>query len=306
MIILHTIHPISILILKYLSFLTLLLQILWIAIIIGIVIFMVSFYTIVVLNGVELLQNVLAQQDKKQQYLQFVFQKTSSYTDGNNIMHVYGLVKNISNKASKNVIVKASFYDSSRTLINEFQRSADLRTINPGEISPFEILYIDTKTVSNVKNYTLSASGEETPIKTRALRITSNSSKIDTVLGIYSISGRVVNEGSEGTTNSMIIAPLYDKNGNVILVGRAQTEPVNISSHSQAAFYLPVTAAPQTFKVKGYSLLADSDQYVTIPEFPLLPSSLFSIIPTAAMLLLFLMLSIVVVITRLKKNQINY
>ena len=286
------------LILKYPSFLILLLRIPWIVIITGIVILMTSISATAILDGGQL-QNVLAQQDKKQQYQQFAFQKTSSYKDGNNIMHVYGLVINIANKAFKNVIVKASFYDSSSRLLNDFQRSADLRTINPGEISPFEILYIDTKTVNYVKNYTLSASGEETQIKTRALRIATNSSKIDTILGIYYIRGRVLNEGSEGTTNSMIIAPLYDKNGNVILVGRAQTEPVNISSHSQAAFDLPVTAAPQIFKVKRYSLLADSDQYVTIPEFPLAPS-LFSIISTAPVLLLFLMLSVVVVVSRIK------
>jgi hypothetical protein len=291
--------------LKYPSFLFLLLQILRIVIITGIVILVTSISAAVILDGGRL-QNVLAQHGKKQQYQQFAFQKTSSYKDGNNIMHVYGLVKNISNKAFKNVIVKASFYDSGSRLINDFQRSADLRTINPGEISPCEILYIDTKTVNDVKNYTLSASGEETQIKTRALRIVSNSSKIDTILGIYYIRGRVLNEGSEGTTNSMIIAPLYDKNGNVILIGRAQTEPVNISSHSQAAFDLPVTAAPQIFKVKRYSLLADSDQYVTIPEFPLVPSSLFSIITTAPLLLLFLMLSVVILINRIKNNQLNY
>src|SRR5918912_1807835 len=299
MFILYMIVLVSFLYLKYPSFLILLLQILWIAIIIGIVILMTSISATTILDGGQL-QNVLAQQGKKQQYQQFAFQKTSSSKDRNNIMHVYGLVKNISNKAFKNVIVKASFYDSSSSLLNDFRRSADLRTINPGEISPFEILYIDTKTVNDVKNYTLSASGEETQTKTRALRIVTNSSKIDTILGIYYITGRVLNEGSEGTTNSMIIAPLYDKDGNVILVGRAQTEPVNISSHSQAAFDLPVTAAPQIFKVKRYSLLADSDQYVTIPEFPLAPSSLFSIIYTPPVLLLFLMLSVVVVLTRIK------
>ena len=254
------------------------------------------------LNGRE---NVLAQQQeqqqRQQQYQQFAFQRTSSYIDRNNIMHVYGLLKNISNKSTKNVVVKASFYDSNSKMINEFQRSVDLRTINPGETSPFEILYIDTKTVNAVKNYTLSAAGEDTQIKTRALRILSNSSKLDTILGIYYIKGRVVNEGSEDTTNSMIIAPLYDKNGNVIVVGRAQTEPVNISSHSEAAFVLPVTAVPQVFKVKTYSLLADSDQYVTIPEFPL-PSSLSSFTTTAPVLLLFFMLSAVVLLTKLKNK----
>jgi hypothetical protein len=282
------------------------LQVLWIASIIIICIVIVTpSITAVILNGPRLVQNALAQQEKKQQqqqYQKFVFQKTSSHLDENNIIHVYGLVKNTSNKAFKNIVVKASFYDSNGQMINEFQRSSDLRTINPGETSPFEILYIDTKTVNDVKNYTLSASGEEAQTKARALRILSNNSKLDTILGVYYIRGRVLNEGSEGTTNSMIIAPLYDKNGDVILVGRAQTEPVNISSHSEAAFDLPVTAAPQIFRVKSYSLLADSDQYVTIPEFPLLTSSLFYFIPSVPVLMLLLMLSAVVAIARIKNR----
>jgi hypothetical protein len=282
------------------------LEVLWIAIIISIVILTPSIVTAVISDGLALVQNVLAQHEKKQQqYQQFAIQKTSSHIDENNIIHVYGLVKNTSNKAFKNIIVKASFYDSNGQMINEFQRSSDLRTINPGETSPFEILYIDAKTVNDVKNYTLSASGEEAQTKARALRIVSNNSKLDTILGIYYIRGRVLNEGSEGTTNSMIIAPLYDKNGDVILVGRAQTEPVNISSHSEAAFDLPVTAAPQIFRVKKYSLLADSDQYVTIPEFPLLPSSLLYFIPSLPVLLLLLMLSVVVAIARIKNNQMS-
>lgn len=282
-------------------------EVLWIAII-SIVILTPSIVTVVIFDGLGLVQNVQAQHEKKQQqqqYQQFAIQKTSSHIDENNIIHVYGLVKNTSDKAFKNVVVKASFYNSSGQMINEFQRSTDLRTINPGETSSFEILYLDTKTVNDVKNYTLSASGEEAQTKARALRIVSNSSKLDTILGIYYIRGRVVNEGSEGTTNSMIIAPLYDKNGDVILVGRAQTEPVNISSHSEAAFDLPVTAAPQTFRVKGYSLLADSDQFVTIPEFPLLASSLFYFTPSPPVLMLLLMLSAVVAITRIKNSQMN-
>ena len=196
----------------------------------------------------------------------FAIQKTSSFVDETKFMHVYGELKNISNKAMKNVVVTALFYDSNGKLLNEFRRSSELRTVNPGEISPFEVLYIDSKTVNAIKNYTLSAAGQETEMKARALRITSNSSKLG-LTGVYYVKGRIVNEGSEDATNSMIIATLYDKDGKVAVVGRAQTEPVNISSHSEAAFDLPVTEALQTYKVKSYSLLADSDQYVVIPEF---------------------------------------
>ena len=221
---------------------------------------------------------------------QFTFQKTSSFIDETKIMHVYGEVKNISNKAMRNVVVKASFYDAYGKMINEFKRSSELRTINPGEISPFEILYIDTKSVDTVKNYTISAIGQETERKVRALRIASNNSRLD-LMGVYYIIGRVINEGSQDATNCMIIATLYDKDGRVITIGRAQTEPVNMSSYSESAFDLPVTEKLQTYKVKSYSLIADSDQYVTIPEFSQLET---------VSLLLFLLFAVETAITKLK------
>ena len=244
--------------------------------------------------------NVFAQQVQSEhqqgqtQQQHFAIQKTSSFVDETNLMHVYGELKNISNKAMKNVVVTALFYDSNDKLLNEFRRSSEIRTVNPGEISPFEVLYIDTKTVNAVKNYTLSAAGQETEMKARALRIISNSSKL-VLTGVYYIKGRVVNEGSEDATNSMIIATLYNKDGKVVVVGRGQTEPVNISSHSEAAFEFPVTEALQTYKVKSYSVLADSDQYVVVPEFS----------QSTTIGLLFLMVAIAVILNKTMKLVIT-
>jgi hypothetical protein len=251
--------------------------------------------SIATVQGID--DDVLAQQKGKlnhQQQLQFAFQKSSSFLDENNFMHVYGELKNLSNKAMKNVIVTATFYDSNGKLLNQFRRSSELRTLNPGDVSPFEILYIDTKTVNDVKNYTLSATGQQTEMKARALHITSNSSKLD-LTGVYYIKGRVVNEGSKDATNSMIIATLYNKDGKVVVVGRGQTEPVNISSHSEAAFDFPVTEALQTYKVKSYSLLADSDQYVVVPEFS----------QSTTTGLLFLMITIAVILNKTTKLVIT-
>jgi hypothetical protein len=113
----------------------------------------------------------------------FLIQNTSSFTDRNKIIHVYGEVKNISNKAVTNVVVKALFYNADGKLLDEFQRSSELRTINPGGISPFEILYINTKNVNSVKDFKLSASGiaieKSTPI---VLKIQSDNSRLD-ILG---------------------------------------------------------------------------------------------------------------------------
>lgn len=225
------------------------------------------------------------QQPQAQSQSTFAFQKTFFFIDESNILHLNGEVKNISNKAMKNVVVKASFYDDSGNFLKVFQRSTDVRTVNPGEISPFEILYIDSGTAKTVKDYNLTAAGQVTENKTSALRIVSSNSKLD-LLGTYYIAGRVVNDGSQDATNSMIIASLYDKDGKVIVVGRAQTEPVNISSHSQAAFDIPVTEKSQTYKVKSYSLIADSDQYVVVPEFSHLTAIIFFVLTIAVVVVL--------------------
>jgi hypothetical protein len=64
-----------------------------------------------------------------------------------------------------------------------------------------------------------------------------------------------------------------------------------MSSYSESAFDLPVTEKLQTYKVKSYSLIADSDQYVTIPEFSQLET---------VSLLLFLLFAVETAITKLK------
>jgi hypothetical protein len=195
----------------------------------------------------------------------FIIQNTSSFIDRNKIIHVYGEVKNISDKAMTDVVVKALFYNANGKLLDEFQRSSELRTINPGGISPFEILDINTKTVNNVKDFKLSASGtaieKNKPI---VLKIQSDNSRLD-ILGFYYINGRILNGGPLTATDSSAIATLYDKDGKVIAIGRALAEPVNIGPDSQAAFGLAVTEKLQTYKIKSYSLLADSDQYASLP-----------------------------------------
>ena len=197
----------------------------------------------------------------------FLIQNTSSFIDENEIMHVYGQVKNMADKAMTNVVVNAFFYDGSRKLLNEFQRSCELRTINPGSICPFEILYIDTKTVGNIKDFKLSAIGTPTDkSKSTALKIHSDNSRLD-ILGFYYINGRILNGGSLTAANSLAIATLYDKDGNVIAIARALAEPVNIAANSQAAFGLAATQKLQTYKVKSYSLIGDSDQYMSLPVF---------------------------------------
>jgi len=196
--------------------------------------------------------------------------KTSSFIDENGVMHVYGEVKNFSTKPVANVVIKGSFYGNKGNLLNVFSRSSELNIINPGGISPFEILYIDSKTVNQVRNYKISIETNPGPtegrLKTMGLRVSPSNSRLD-IFGIYYINGEVTNNSNHSSTNTLIIATLYDKSGNVVAIGRGLAEPLNITDGASGAFSLAVSEKLQTYKTTAISLIADSDEFTSAPVF---------------------------------------
>jgi hypothetical protein len=182
-----------------------------------------------------------------------------NYVDENKIMHVLGEVKNVGGKAMSNVTIGATFFDSEGNTVNEYKRSTELRTINPSFVSPFEILFLDQNTVDKVEDFKLYANGTEARTSPPVdLRIKVDSSRQD-ILGFYYINGAIFNSGRATANNSIAIATLYDSEG------RGLAEPKDISSNSAASFGLAILDKLQTPKGSSYSVIADSDRYVSIP-----------------------------------------
>jgi hypothetical protein len=202
----------------------------------------------------------------QQAYAEFSFHNQFSYVDETRILHVLGEIKNESDTAMRNVLIRASFYDSEGNLLDEFQRVPAMQVINPGESSPFEILYIDSQTAGAVTNFTMSATGQATGPKEKALTVIPSNSRLD-ILGTYYINAAARNEGQETADNAIMIATLYDSGGRVIAIGKALAEAgrgsSNITAGSQAPFGIAITQKLQTYKTAQYSLVVDSDQYVS-------------------------------------------
>ncbi len=200
----------------------------------------------------------------QQAYAEFSFHNQFSYIDETKVMHILGEIKNESDTAMRNVLITISFYDMEGNLVDEFQRVPALRVINPGESSPFEILFIDQKAVDVVTNFTMSATGQTTELREKQLKIISSNSRLD-LLGTYYINAVARNDGQETATNAIMIATLYDKDGSVIAIGSALAEAgpgsSNMTAASEAPFGIVITEKLQTFKTVKYLLVADSDQY---------------------------------------------
>ncbi len=197
---------------------------------------------------------------------EFTFHNQSSFVDEGKIMHVYGEIRNESGTPMKDVFVTARFYDKDGNLLNEYLRQTELRVLGSGESSPFEVLYLESGSADRVADFKLSATGQQAEAKPKELAIVTSNSRLD-VFGTYFINVTAKNNGNLTATNSVVVATLYDKDGKVVTIGRALAESEfgsgNVGPDREAGFGVAVIERLQTYKAVRYTLVAESDQYVS-------------------------------------------
>ncbi len=198
----------------------------------------------------------------------FSFHNETKYVDESKILHIYGEIKNESTDlAMKNILITASFFDGKGVLLSTYQQAPKLRVINPGGSAPFDMIYLDSATVDKVASYSLSAAGQPTQAKPTKLTIISSNSRLD-VLGLYYFNVDVRNDGSQNATSPIAIATLYDNAGKVVSIGEAPLESENMVVQDllpgdRGGSGIVVSDRLQTYKTASYSLVADSEQYVS-------------------------------------------
>jgi uncharacterized protein (TIGR02588 family) len=82
------------------------------------------------------------------------------------------------------------------------------------------------------------------------------------------ISGTVENNGEITANTVAIIATLYDRNGNVVAVSRIHPEPDYLSSEEDTFFVVSVLDKSQISEITDYTIVAESEEYAAVPEFP--------------------------------------
>ena len=197
----------------------------------------------------------------------FTFHNQYSYIDETKILHVLGEVRNDSGEIVRETLVTASFHDAQGNALGEFTRTTEYQVILPGESSPFEILFLDQNASHKVTNFTLSAAAEPAEkAKDLQLEIVSSNSRLD-LLGTFYLNAVARNEGSETSTNTLLIATLYDDKNRVLAIGRALAEAVrgtaDVPAGSDAAFGVVIAEKMQTYRASTYSLVVQSDQYMS-------------------------------------------
>ena len=177
--------------------------------------------------------------------------------DQNKFQHIIGLAQNDLNMTLDKIFVRAIILDESNTILGNYSNQVEVHPLNPSEETPFDVLIYDKNHNSLIKNYTVDFTYEEAKTNKRDLEIHSTSSKLD-ITGFYYISGRIINNMNSISNSTTIIAALNDKNGDLIGIWKAQSEPYNIPPFSTASFTIPVTDRIQGSNINNYTLYSNN------------------------------------------------
>ena len=189
----------------------------------------------------------------------------SMYLGDDNTLHIVGEIINESDKPINQVNVIAVFYSDDN---NVYQTSTENLTnmIMPGMKGVFDLMV--TQDIDHVDYYLLDIDFKVTQPKDQMIEITSSEFTRGPLDNI-AIQGIVTNNGEMTANMVKVVAALYDRDGNVVAVSEARTEPDYLRANDESFFLIPIPDKTQRDKIVDYSVIAESEEYTAVPEFPL-------------------------------------
>ena len=181
-------------------------------------------------------------------------------------LHIVGELKNNFDIPINQVKIEASLF-SKGVLVDIVKGTPMLNTIMPEMKNPFEFI-ISQKIARDIDEYTLSVSYKITEPKSQVIDITTSDFSRDKYDNVV-ITGTVTNRGEITANSVVVVATLYDKNGNVAAVSKTHVEPDYLRANAESFFFVPLPDKIESNSIVDYSLVAESEEYTAVPEFPI-------------------------------------
>ncbi|KER06138.1 hypothetical protein AAA799E16_01148 [Marine Group I thaumarchaeote SCGC AAA799-E16] len=193
-------------------------------------------------------------------------QNDQQYVGDDGSVHIVGEIVNNLDIPLNQINVEIDLFDENQQLIQTQKTNSLVNTIMPGMKGPFDLILTDNE-AKNAKSYSLLLNYQASPPKSQVIDITESSLTRDNHNNLM-ITGTVVNNGEITANTISVIATLYDKQGNVAAVSKANPKPDYLGSEDSAFFVLSVPDKIQTEGIDEYTLIAESEEYAAVPEFP--------------------------------------
>lgn len=157
----------------------------------------------------------------------------NSYTDEFNTLVIAGEVRNDSNLNAGQTDITVTFYDAAGAVIGAANGETLLKTIPPGEKSPF---LISLTRPSGFASYSIRAVARPVAAKQTAQLAVVNVRRYEDDTGFFHITGIIENVGSTISNRTKVVAVIYGRDNGVINVGFTYVNPPTLLPGEQAAF----------------------------------------------------------------------
>ena len=196
-----------------------------------------------------------------------LIENDQQYIGDDGALHIVGEIKNGLDIPINQIYVLVTLLDKNQNEIAVKEASSLVNTIMPGMKGPFDLVLTNGE-AKITKSYSLELDYKGSSPKNQVIDITESELSRDNYNNLM-ITGTVANKGEITANTVAIIATLYDKEGNVAAVSKVHPEPDYLRAEDNAFFLVSIPDKTQISKINEYTLIAESEEYAAVPEFPI-------------------------------------
>ena len=195
-----------------------------------------------------------------------IIQNDQQYIGDDGALHIVGEIKNNLDFPLNQINVHVTLLDENNFIIQIKEVSSLVNVIMPGMKGPFDLVLTNYE-AKKTESYSLKLNYKISPPKNQVIDIIESELSRDNYNNLM-ITGTVTNRGDITANTVAVIATLYDKDGNVAAVSRVYPEPDYLRAESNAFFVIAIPDKIQASGINEYTLIAESEEYAAVPEFP--------------------------------------
>jgi len=198
---------------------------------------------------------------------EIIVQNDQTYIGNDGLLHIVGEIQNNSKSPLNKIKILAVLTDESGNEIDRFDGKIMSNILMPGMKGGFDIITNEKNLDVNLA-YNLGFEYKLAAPKSQVIEIISSEMKRDQWNNLV-ISGTMENNGDITANMINVVATLYDRDGKVLTVSKVQTQPDFLRAGEETHFLVPIYEKNQSLNVADYIIIAESDEYAAVPEFPL-------------------------------------
>ena len=189
------------------------------------------------------------------------------YVGDDGARHIVGEIRNNLESPLNQVNIHVTLFDENRHAISTEETASLVNTIMPGMKAPFDLILTGNK-ARDTRSYSLELDYNISYPKNQVIDIIESEMSRDEYDNLI-ITGVVTNKGDITANTVAVIATLYDRRGDVAIVSRIHPEPDYLRAGDKTFFVVATLDKAQTGGIVDYTLIAESEEYAAVPEFPI-------------------------------------